>query len=114
MVGCGLYAENGVGAAVATGLGEVIARICGSFLIVEQMRGGASPQAACEEAVRRILRMNPSRSDHGVPIRASFLAMDRDGQVGAASLRSGFQYALCKNGAHELLNGKAMLKDSET
>ena len=114
LVGCGLYADNEVGAAVATGLGEVIARVCGSFLIVERMRGGASPQAACEEAVRRIVKMNPSHSDHGVPIRASFLAVGRDGQVGAASIRPGFQYAICRNGTHELLDGKAMLKDSET
>ncbi len=112
LVGCGLYADNEVGAAVATGLGEVIARVCGSFLIVERMRGGASPQAACEEAVRRIVKMNPSHADHGVPIRASFLAMGRDGEVGAASVRPGFQYAICRNGTHELLDGKAALRES--
>jgi N4-(beta-N-acetylglucosaminyl)-L-asparaginase len=111
MVGCGLYADNGVGAAVATGMGEIIARVCGSFLIVERMRAGAPPQEACEEAVRRIVGMNPSGSSHGVPIRAAFLAMDREGRIGAASIRSGFQYALSRDGRHVLMDGPAMLAD---
>lgn len=114
MVGCGLYADNEAGAAVATGLGEVIARVCGSFLIVERIRGGASPQDACEEAVRRILKMNPSLSERDRSVQAAFLAMDRDGQVGAAAIRSGFQYTVCRNGVHELQSGKSLLKDSET
>ncbi len=111
LVGCGLYAENAVGAAVATGLGELIARVCGSFLVVERMRAGDPPHAACEEAVRRIVRMNPSGESHGVPIRAAFLAINREGEVGAAAIRPGYQYAVCRDGAHALLDGVALLKE---
>jgi isoaspartyl peptidase/L-asparaginase-like protein (Ntn-hydrolase superfamily) len=114
LVGCGLYADNGVGAAVATGMGEIIARVCGSFLIVERMRAGVAPQEACGEAVRRILHMNASGSCHGIPIRASFLAMDREGRIGTASIRSGFQYALCREGRHVLADGEALLTDPVT
>ena len=110
LVGCGLYAENAVGAAVATGLGELIARVCGSFLIVERMRAGDAPQAACEEAVRRILRMNPSGESHGVPLRAAFLAISRDGEVGAAAVQTGYQYAVSREGRHDLLDGKDLLE----
>ena len=54
IIGAGLFVDNEVGAATATGLGETIIKICGSFLIVELMRQGRTPQEACEEAVKGI------------------------------------------------------------
>ena len=54
LVGSGLYADSRVGAAVATGDGEEIMRSCLSFLVVERMRLGDSPQQACELAVARL------------------------------------------------------------
>lgn len=44
VVGSGLYCDGSVGAAVATGDGEEIMRVCLSHLVVELMRGGKSPQ----------------------------------------------------------------------
>ena len=55
IIGSGLYIDNNIGGAVATGLGEEVIKTVGSFLIVELMRNGLSPQKACEEAVNRIL-----------------------------------------------------------
>src|SRR5438105_538313 len=53
IIGAGLYVDDTAGAAGATGLGEEIIRIGGSFFIVEQLRTGRSPQEACGAAVRR-------------------------------------------------------------
>ncbi|MEZ4982517.1 MAG: isoaspartyl peptidase/L-asparaginase [Saprospiraceae bacterium] len=56
IIGAGLYVDNEVGAAVATGLGEVVLKSLSSFLIVELMRNGAHPEDACKEALERIVR----------------------------------------------------------
>lgn len=89
IIGAGLYADNEVGAATATGLGETIIRICGSFLIVELMRQGRTPQEACEEAVRRLV----SKSKNIKDIQAGFLAINKEGLVGAYAVHPGFNYA---------------------
>ena len=51
IIGSGLYIDNNVGGAVATGLGEEIIKIVGSFLVVELMRNGKTPKQACDEAI---------------------------------------------------------------
>lgn len=90
IIGAGLYVDDEVGAATATGLGEAIIRICGSFLIVELMRQGRTPQEACEEAVRRLI----SKSKDSKAIQAGFLAFNKDGEYGAYAVHPGFNYAL--------------------
>ena len=62
IIGSGLYVDNQVGGAGATGLGENVMRYCGSFLVVEMMRNGASPTEACELAVNRIAELDPISS----------------------------------------------------
>lgn len=90
IIGAGLYVDNDVGAASATGRGEEVIKTCGTFLIVEQMRQGKSPQQACETALERIQRNNPARKD----FRVSYIALNKDGDVGAATLYGEFQYAV--------------------
>jgi N4-(beta-N-acetylglucosaminyl)-L-asparaginase len=63
----------------------------GSFLVVELMRQGRSPQAACKEAVARILKKKPDAKD----IQVGFLAINKAGEVGAWAIQKGFSYALC-------------------
>ena len=58
IIGAGLYVDNEVGAAGATGRGEEILRTCGSFFVVEQMRNGKTPQQACEALCKRIIDIN--------------------------------------------------------
>jgi isoaspartyl peptidase/L-asparaginase-like protein (Ntn-hydrolase superfamily) len=82
IVGAGLYADDTAGAAGGTGVGEEILRIAGSHLIIEAMRTGASPQGACERAVRRVLDVATRRGT--TPAEVAFLALDRAGTVGAA------------------------------
>lgn len=89
ILGSGLYVDDEVGAAGATGVGENIMRYCATFLIVELMRQGMTPQLACEEAVHRIARLDP----RGYALDACFIALDKQGRYGAASSNSVFPFA---------------------
>lgn len=101
IIGAGLYVDEEVGAATATGLGESIIRICGSFLIVELMRQGRTPQEACEEAVRRLIAKNRKDLDN---LQAGFIAFNKDGEYGAYALRKGFTYAVHHSQEKKLFN----------
>ncbi len=90
IIGAGLFVDNEVGAATASGLGEAIIRIAGSHTVVELMRHGYSPQKACEEAVNRIISKHKDLTN----LQCCFLAIDKDGNVGAHSVYAGFNYAL--------------------
>ncbi len=97
IIGAGLYVDSDVGGATSTGLGELAIKVCGSFLIVELMRRGASPQDACVEAIGRIIRKFPSAKEmEGFLI--GFVAMNKHGEVGAYSYRKGLQYSLMAGG----------------
>lgn len=91
IIGGGLYVDDTAGAAGATGLGEIILRYCGSFLVVEAMRRGASPEDACIEAVKRILRGEDKPAGE---VSANFIALSPDGRVGAAGTDREFAYAV--------------------
>lgn len=90
IIGAGLYVDNEVGAATATGVGEEVIRIVGCHLVVELMRQGQSPQDACRLAVERIVKKNPSKARD---IQVGFLALNRKGETGAFGLQGGFTYA---------------------
>jgi len=106
IIGAGLYVDNEVGAACATGKGEAVIKIVGSMLIVELMRNGKTPQQACEEAVKRMAR---KQSDHK-DFQVGFLALNKNGETGAYSLQKGFQYALCVNGENKLIDSDYFVK----
>jgi N4-(beta-N-acetylglucosaminyl)-L-asparaginase len=91
IIGAGLYVDNDVGAATSTGVGEEVIRNAGSFLVVELMRNGRSPEAACREAVERILKKKPAAKD----LQVGFLAINKQGEVGAWAIQKGFSYAVC-------------------
>lgn len=105
IIGAGLYVDNEVGAAVATGLGEEVVRICGTHLVVELMRQGYSPEAACKKAVERIVRRNGTKARE---IQVGFLALNKKGAYGSYCLQAGFDYAVCTSDQKNfLLKGKA-------
>lgn len=93
IIGAGLFVDNSVGAATATGHGEEVIRTVGSFLVVELMRQGHSPQTACKMAVERIYQnfVNQKRSLKDTQI--GFIALNKQGETGAYSLQNGFTYA---------------------
>jgi len=83
IIGAGLYLDNDIGAAGATGRGEEVIRTCGSYLVVEKMKQGLSPQQACEFGCRRILEVN----DGKVNFNVKFIAVNKNGEVGSAQLQ---------------------------
>ena len=87
IIGSGLFIDNEVGGAVATGLGEEVVKTVGSFLVVELMRSGYSPQKACEEAIRRIVsKKNSQYKDFQV----GYIAINKNGETGSYSIHDGF------------------------
>lgn len=100
IIGAGLYVDNEVGGATSTGMGELVMKTVGSFLVVELMRIGRSPQQACEEAVKRIVAKIPDNKKFQV----GYLAMNKQGETGAYSLRKGFNYALFQDRQNRLID----------
>jgi N4-(beta-N-acetylglucosaminyl)-L-asparaginase len=93
LIGAGLYVDNEIGGATATGVGEEVIKTVGSFLIVELMRQGKSPQQACEEGVKRIMNKNKGRSDFQI----GFLAINKQGETGGYCVHPGFSYSQYTN-----------------
>jgi N4-(beta-N-acetylglucosaminyl)-L-asparaginase len=90
LIGSGLYVDNDVGGAAATGLGEEILKFCASFLVVEYMRHWYSPMEACQRTIERILAKKPQNQTVGIGL----IAMNWQGQFGAASTELEFPYAV--------------------
>ncbi|MCC6253083.1 MAG: N(4)-(beta-N-acetylglucosaminyl)-L-asparaginase [Bacteroidia bacterium] len=107
IIGAGLYVDNNVGAATATGHGEEVIRIAGSHLVVELMRQGRSPHEACKEAVSRIL--NKKRSNIR-DIQVGFIAINKTGEYGAFCLQKGFNYAKYNIIGNQLIDAEFYLK----
>lgn len=103
IIGAGLYVDNEIGAATATGVGEEVIRIVGCHLVVEFMRQGNSPEDACRLAVERILKKNPSKSKD---VQVGFLALNKNGEYGSYCLQKGFTFAVHDKAGNSLKNSK--------
>ena len=93
IIGAGLFLDNEVGAAAATGLGEAVIRTAGSAMVVELMRQGKSPFDACKEIVERIYNKHKNHKDMEY-LQVGFIALNKNGEHAGYSLRSGFNYAV--------------------
>jgi N4-(beta-N-acetylglucosaminyl)-L-asparaginase len=91
IIGAGLFIDNEVGAATATGVGEEVVKICGAHTVVEMMRHGASPEDACKEAVRRIIKNNGDKAKN---LQVGFLALNKKGEYGGYALQKNFTMAV--------------------
>lgn len=105
IIGSGLYVDNEVGGAGATGIGENVMRYCASFMIVEAMRHGASPQKAIEDTIARIVKKDPRNAED---LAINFVAINTKGETGAAGTSKGFQYAVTDSIESKVLNAKAL------
>ena len=103
IIGSGLFIDNKVGGAVATGLGEEVIKTVGSFLVVELMRQGFTPQEACESAVKRIVSNNSQKNRFQV----AYIAMNKKGEVGSYSIEPGFTYMDYLNGKNKEIISKS-------
>ncbi|MFK7746901.1 MAG: N(4)-(beta-N-acetylglucosaminyl)-L-asparaginase [Kordia sp.] len=97
IIGSGLFIDNEIGGATATGMGEEVLKTVGSFLIVELMRQGKSPQEACEEAVKRVVKKSPNYKDFQV----GYIAVNKKGETGAYCIHEWFNYTTYQNGENK-------------
>ena len=112
IVGAGLYVDEEVGGATASGVGEEMIRNAASFLVVELMRQGNTPADACRIAIERVVKKRPEASK---TLQVCFLAMNKHGEVGAFALHQGFVYAVCDAGKQDaLLQSPAIYTTTQT
>ncbi len=105
IIGAGLFVNNEIGCAAATGLGEEVIKTAGSFLVVELMRQGYEPDAACEEALNRIIKAHNGNPDFQI----AYIAMRKDGEIGSACIKWSFDYALARGGENKLHKIKGLI-----
>ncbi|MCX6149055.1 MAG: N(4)-(beta-N-acetylglucosaminyl)-L-asparaginase [Ignavibacteriales bacterium] len=103
IIGAGLYIDNDIGGAAATGLGEAVIKTVGSFLVVESMRNGKSPMEACKIACERIIKKVKNFDS-----QVGFIALNKNGEIGGYSVSGGFQYAVYKNDMNKLINSESL------
>ncbi|GAA4300832.1 N(4)-(beta-N-acetylglucosaminyl)-L-asparaginase [Nibribacter koreensis] len=103
IIGAGLFVDNEVGAATATGLGEAVIRMVGSHLVVELMRQGNSPEKACRLAVERIIAKHKDVKD----LQVGFIALNKQGEYGGYCIHKGFNYAVHDAKGKQLIDGKS-------
>jgi N4-(beta-N-acetylglucosaminyl)-L-asparaginase len=104
IIGAGLFVDNEVGACTATGQGEDVIRVAGSHSVVELMRQGLSPEAACKKVIERIVRIKKEKVKQ---IQVCFLAVNKKGMAGAFAIHPGFSYAIKTNTMEKLLKSKS-------
>ncbi|PWK20868.1 isoaspartyl peptidase/L-asparaginase family protein [Xanthomarina spongicola] len=107
IIGSGLFVDNEIGACVATGLGEEVVKTVGSFLVVELMRQGKSPQEACEEAINRIV--NKPKSDYK-NFQVGYIAVNKQGEIGSYSIHQWFSMTKFQDGVNEQIQSDFFYK----
>lgn len=104
IIGAGLFVDNEVGAATSSGLGEEVIRICGTFLIIELMRQGFTPENACKEAINRIIKRDPEKAK---TFQVGFIALSKKGEIGAFSIQKEFTYSVTNAEINQVFNSKS-------
>ncbi|MDA9182386.1 N(4)-(beta-N-acetylglucosaminyl)-L-asparaginase [Saprospiraceae bacterium] len=106
IIGAGLFVDNEVGAATATGMGELVLTTLGSFLTVEFMRQGMSPLEACKAAVMRTIEKN---KDSYKEMQVGYVALDKYGRYGGYSIQPGFQYTVTYQNHNKVYDAQSYL-----
>ena len=106
IIGAGLFVDNEVGAATATGMGELVLTTLGSFLTVEFMRQGMSPLEACKAAVMRTIEKN---KDSYKEMQVGYVALDKYGRYGGYSIQPGFQYTVTYENHNKVYDAQSYL-----
>ena len=107
IIGSGLFVDNEIGACVATGLGEEVVKTVGSFLVVELMRQGKSPQEACEEAISRIVNKPNSNYKN---FQVGYIAVNKNGETGSYAIHQWFSMTKFQDGVNEQIQSDYFLK----
>ncbi len=106
IIGAGLFVDNEVGAATSSGLGEEVIRICGTHTVVEYMRHGYSPEAACKKACDRIVNRDPEKAKS---LQVGFLALNKFGQYGAYAIQDGFVFSVKSETENQIHKSKFLI-----
>lgn len=106
LIGAGLYVDDAVGGATATGVGEDVVRVAGAHAVVEAMRHGMDPSAACRGVIERLARL---RGTKVAGSQVALLALDKQGRAGAFALQPGFTYAVTDTGGQTRIERAAAL-----
>lgn len=101
IIGAGIYADDAVGSAGATGNGEALWRNVTSFRVINLMERGMSAQEACEAAMRHLAKTQPDQ----LHLPSAAFALRRDGDIGAAVIGgdSPFEVWICRDGEIEMI-----------
>lgn len=91
LIGAGLYVDDEVGGATATGVGEDVVRVAGAHAVVEALRAGLDPTAACRRVIERLARLRGARVARS---QVALLALDKRGRAGGFALQPGFTFAV--------------------
>ena len=116
IIGAGQYCDNAVGAAGSTGRGESCIKVCASFLIVEFMRQGMSPEQACLKTMERVIAMTEPRllDARGRPkFGLNFYAVSKDGRFAGAAAYQGAKFAVADASGARLVDSAYLFKASE-
>jgi isoaspartyl peptidase/L-asparaginase-like protein (Ntn-hydrolase superfamily) len=107
LVGCGVYADDNVGAASATGDGDLMTNYCTSISIVHLMARGVAPQDACMDLLKHMVKTDERNKDGEVAV----IAINTRGEIGAACMNDSFhlKYALWQNGESQLLESVKLI-----
>ena len=105
IIGAGLYVDNEVGAATATGVGEEVVRICGSHTVIELMRQGMSPGIACKKDIERIVK---KRGTGVKDLQVGLIALNTKGEFGGYALQKGFTYAVQSKAGVKVYTSKSI------
>jgi N4-(beta-N-acetylglucosaminyl)-L-asparaginase len=113
IIGAGLYVDNDVGAAGATGHGAEAVRNSVSFLVVEKMREGMSPQDACTFVCQRVADRHGGRPLFNLKL----VALNKGGDYGCCALRgraepdgfTGLGFCVHDDAGHRYESGHALL-----
>lgn len=105
IIGAGLFVDNEIGAATSTGVGEEVVKICGSHTVVELMRQGLSPEAACKTTLERIVRKQGAKAKN---LQVGFIAINKTGRFSGYALQKGFTYAVQTKAGVKVYDAKSI------
>lgn len=97
IVGAGMYCDNEIGSAGATGRGEEAIVNCGSYAIVQAMGAGLEPTEACLSVLKKVAEKAKRRGlfENGKPtFQLTFYALRKDGTYGSAAMKEGASFAV--------------------
>lgn len=100
IIGAGLYCDNEVGSAGATGRGEAVIQSCGAFSVVRHMADGKSPTEACLAVLKEIADRSRKQKrlvdGNGRPnFNVKLYAVRKDGAYGGAAMLGENRFAVC-------------------